>query len=86
MIYARAALIGCGMVGGSLMAALRAAGKIRRIVGFDVEPYHAASAQAAGIIDEVAVDAAAAVSGCELVVIAVPVRAIEALFAEIAHS
>jgi prephenate dehydrogenase len=84
MKFARAALVGCGMVGGSLMAALRAAGAVERVVGFDRDPRHAQAARARGIVDEVAADAAAAARGCELVVLAVPVRATAEVCAAIA--
>jgi prephenate dehydrogenase len=70
-----AALVGCGMVGGSLMAALRAAGAVERVVGYDRDAAHAEAARARGLVDQVAGDAAAAVRGAELVVLAVPVRA-----------
>ncbi len=75
MIFPRAALIGCGMVGGSLMAALRAAGAVERVVGYDRERAHGEAARARGLVDEVAADAAAAARGAALVVVAVPVRA-----------
>ena len=42
-----AALVGCGMVGGSLMAALRACGAVERVVGYDRDAANAAMAQAA---------------------------------------
>ncbi|MCU1283421.1 MAG: tyrA, partial [bacterium] len=84
MTFGRAALVGCGMVGGSLMAALRAAGAVGRVVGFDRDAAHAATAKARGLVDELAADAAAAVRGCELVVLAVPVRATAELCAAIA--
>jgi prephenate dehydrogenase len=80
----RAALIGCGMVGGSLMAALRAAGAIGHTVGHDRDAGHAERARALGLIDEVVGDAAAAVDGVELVVLAVPVRATAEVCAAIA--
>ena len=84
MTFARAALVGCGMVGGSLMAALRAAGTVERVVGFDRDAAHAEAARARGIVDEVAGDAAAAARGASLVVLAVPVRASRELFDAIA--
>jgi prephenate dehydrogenase len=84
MTFARAALVGCGMVGGSLMAALRAAGVVDRVVGFDRDRAHAEAASARGFVDEVARDAAAAVRGAALVVIAVPVRATVEVCAAIA--
>jgi len=79
-----AALIGCGMVGGSLMAALRAVGAVERVVGYDRDAGNAAAARAHGHIDEVAADAAAAARGAELVVLAVPVRATAEVLAAIA--
>lgn len=79
-----AALIGCGMVGGSLMAALRAAGAVERVVGYDRNGDHAAAAKLRGIVDDVAGDAAAAARGAELVVLAVPVRAAAEVLAAIA--
>lgn len=84
MMFARAALIGCGMVGGSLAAALRAAGAVGRVVGFDRVAAHAARAQARGIVDETAADARAAVDGADLVVLAVPVGAVAGVLGEIA--
>ncbi|MDB4969613.1 MAG: Prephenate dehydrogenase [Myxococcales bacterium] len=71
----RAALIGCGMVGGSLVAALRAAGVVDRVHGYDRDAEHARRALTLGLVDEVAADAAAAVREADLVVLAVPVRA-----------
>lgn len=84
MKLGRAALVGCGLVGGSLMAALRAAGAVDRVVGFDRERAHAETARGRGIVDEVAADAAAAARGAELVVLAVPVRATAEVCAAIA--
>jgi prephenate dehydrogenase len=69
------ALLGCGMVGGSWMAALRKAGAVGRVVGYDRLASHAKRARSLGLVDEVAVDAPSAVDGAELVVLAVPVRA-----------
>ncbi len=84
MTFARAALVGCGMVGGSLMAALRAAGVVERVVGFDRLSGNAEAARARGLIDDVATDAAAAARGAALVVLAVPVRATAEVCAAIA--
>jgi prephenate dehydrogenase len=86
MIFARAALIGCGMIGGSLMAALRAAGAVERVVGFDRDPAHCGRAQAHGLVDEVAADARAAVLGADLVVLAAPVGATAEILETIAPS
>ena len=79
MSYARAALIGTGMIGGSLFAALRQAGAVTRAVGFDASPEAAARALARGIVDELAPDLASAARGADLIVLAVPVRATESV-------
>lgn len=84
MTFGRAALLGCGMVGGSLMAALRTAGAVERVIGFDRDPAHGRAAQRRGFVDETAADAAGAARGCELVVLAVPVGATAELCAAIA--
>jgi len=84
MSFGRAALIGCGLVGGSLMAALREAGAVERVVGFDRERAHGEAARARGLVDELGTDAAAAARGAELVVLAVPVRATADVCAAIA--
>ncbi|HXU71608.1 MAG TPA: prephenate dehydrogenase/arogenate dehydrogenase family protein [Polyangia bacterium] len=84
MTFARAALVGCGMVGGSLMAALRAAAVVERVVGFDRAAAHAEAARSRGLVDEVAPDAASAARGAQLVVLAVPVGATAEVCAAIA--
>lgn len=71
------ALIGTGMIGGSLALALKLkrAGAATRVVGFDARPEAAARARTLGIVDETAATAAEAVRGAEVVVLAVPVGA-----------
>jgi prephenate dehydrogenase len=78
------ALLGTGYMGGSVALALRAAGRVQRIRGFDIAPGHAESAVARGIIDEIAASAVAAVEGADVVLVGVPVRSIAALVVEIA--
>jgi prephenate dehydrogenase len=83
-LFRRAALIGCGMVGGSLMAALRQAGAVGYVVGHDRRREHAERAQARGLIDEVSDEAIWAADGADLVVLAVPVGAVAEICAAIA--
>jgi prephenate dehydrogenase len=64
----RTAVLGLGLIGGSLMHAGRHAG--REMVGFDVDRSAAAAASASGF--PVAPSDAAAVHGAELVVLAMP--------------
>jgi prephenate dehydrogenase len=78
------ALIGVGLIGGSLAAALRAAGEVDDIVGFDRDTAAAQRGVEAGILDRAARSPAEAVQGADLVVVAVPVGAMREAFAAIA--
>jgi prephenate dehydrogenase len=75
-MLAHLALIGTGHIGGSLLLALRAQGRVDRAVGYDRDASVARRALALGIIDEIAGDAAEAAEGAALVVLATPVAAI----------
>ncbi len=72
-MFARVAILGSGLIGGSFALALRRAGLAHEIVAFDRDPAAAARARELGIVDAVAQDASHAVTGCDLVVIAAPV-------------
>jgi prephenate dehydrogenase len=65
------ALIGTGLIGGSIGLALRREGVAVR--GFDHDPARAKAAEALGAVDALAADVADAVAGADLVVVAVPV-------------
>lgn len=68
------AVVGLGAIGGSLAWQARRAG-IRRVVGYSVKPADGVQALKADAITELADSAARAVSGAELVVLAVPPKA-----------
>jgi prephenate dehydrogenase len=68
-------VIGLGLIGGSLARALRAAGAVGSIAGFDTDADQVRQARDLGVIDFGAADAAQAVQGADLVLIAVPVLA-----------
>src|SRR3954468_10850438 len=78
-------VIGCGLMGGSFALALKRAGLVRRVVGYSKSPSTTESARRLGIIDTVAESALLAVSGSDIVLIAVPVSATEATFKAIRH-
>ena len=78
------ALIGVGLIGGSFARAVRAAGRLRHIVGFDTQPEAMRRALELGVIDEIATSAASAVEGADLVMIATPVGSTEAVLRAIA--
>lgn len=79
----RLALIGVGLIGGSFARAVRAAGKVNYIVGFDTEPEALRRAVELGVIDEQTATAAHAVVDAELVMVATPVGSIRQTFREI---
>jgi prephenate dehydrogenase len=70
------AVIGVGLIGGSLALALKRAGAVASVVGFDRDHAALERAAALGVIDTTAGSASEAAKGADLVVVAVPVRAI----------
>lgn len=80
----RLALLGAGLLGGSVAAAFRAARVVDEVVAFDVDAQALAAGIARGIVDRAAADAAAAVEGADAVLLAVPVGAMAAVLRAIA--
>jgi len=78
----RVALLGTGLIGGSLAAGLKRHGLCDRVVGYSAGD--AARALELGLVDEVATSPEAAVAGCDTVVLAAPVSANCELLARIA--
>jgi len=78
-------VIGCGLMGGSFALALKRAGLVKRVVGFSKSPSTTELARQLGVIDVAAESALLAVSGSDLVLIAVPVAATETTFKNIRH-
>jgi len=70
------AVVGVGLIGGSFALALRKAGAVSRIVGVDRDRQALERAAALGVIDTAADSASEAASRADLVLVAVPVRAI----------
>ena len=73
MPFERAAIVGVGLIGGSLALAARAAGQIGEIVGIGRSEANLAVARERGIVDRVVRDPAE-LGPIDLVVLAVPVR------------
>lgn len=69
----RIAVVGLGLIGGSIARALRAADPAIHITGFDPDPEQRADAVALGVVDVAAASAEDAVQSVELVILAVPV-------------
>ena len=78
-------LIGCGLMGGSFAIAVKRAGLVKRVVGYSKSPSTTERARQMGVIDVEAPSALLAVSGADLVLLAVPVSATEATFKAIRH-
>ena len=71
----RLAVIGVGLIGGSLALALKRGGWVEEVVGSGRTRANLEVARERGIIDTIAPDAAAAVSGADVVVIGVTLAA-----------
>jgi len=78
------AVVGVGLIGGSLALALRRAGMATRIVGFDRDRAALEAAASLGAIDTAAESVSEAVQGADLVVIAVPVRSVGPVLHDVA--
>lgn len=84
-MFEQLALIGCGLMGGSFALALRRAGLVKRVVGYSKSPSTTERARQLGVIDVEAPSALLAVSGADIVLLAVPVAATESTFKAIRH-
>ncbi|MCB4366089.1 prephenate dehydrogenase/arogenate dehydrogenase family protein [Hydrogenophaga taeniospiralis] len=84
-MFEQLGLIGCGLMGGSFALALKKAGLVKRVVGYSKSPSTTERARQMGVIDVEAPSALLAVSGADLVLLAVPVSATETTFKAIRH-
>jgi prephenate dehydrogenase len=84
-MFEQLGLIGCGLMGSSFALALKKAGLVKRVVGYSKSPSTTERARQMGIIDVEAPSALQAVSGADLVLLAVPVAATEPTFKAIRH-
>ncbi len=79
----RVAILGLGLIGGSLGMALRQAG-FARVVGWSHRPSTCQAALELGAVDKLSSGPAEAVHGADLVVIATPIRALRETLAALA--
>lgn len=84
-MFEQLGLIGCGLMGGSFALALKRAGLVKRVVGYSKSPSTTERARQLGVIDVEAPSALLAVSGADIVLVAVPVSATESTFKAIKH-
>jgi prephenate dehydrogenase len=78
-------VIGCGLMGGSFALALKRAGLVKRVIGYSKSPSTTELAKRLGVIDVAAESALLAVSGSDIVLVAVPVAATEVTFNTVRH-
>ncbi len=81
--YNRAALIGTGLIGGSIGITLRERRLVREVAGYDRDPASLQEALRKGAVDLTATAPADAVRGADLVILAVPVSCTFALLQEL---
>ena len=79
----RLCIVGTGLIGGSLARDLRRLGEVGEIVGSSRRAANLERAVALGVIDRFDVDAARAVVGADMVVVAVPLGAVRTVFERI---
>ena len=84
VIYDKVALIGLGLIASSMCHAIRRGGLARQISGYARSPESRAIAREIGLCDVVTDTAAEAVTDADLVVLCVPVGAMESVAREIA--
>ena len=84
-MFEQLGLIGCGLMGSSFALALKRAGLVKRIVGYSKSPSTTERARQMGVIDLEAPSALLAISGADIVLLAIPVSATEATFKAIQH-
>jgi prephenate dehydrogenase len=84
-MFNRVAIIGLGLIGGSMGLALRQAKAARQVIGYDVGKGVSEHAQKVGAIDEARPTLHDAVLGADLVIIATPVGAVRSLLQQIAR-
>ena len=82
----RLVVIGVGLIGGSVAAALRRAGKVRRIVGVGRGRANIERALELRVIDEAIEDISTAARGADIILLAVPVQQNDRVLAKLAGS
>jgi prephenate dehydrogenase len=84
-MFKQLGLVGCGLMGGSFALAMKQAGLVERVIGYSKSPSTTERARQMGVIDQAAESALLAVSGSDIVLIAVPVAATDITFRAIRH-
>ncbi|HXH64338.1 MAG TPA: prephenate dehydrogenase/arogenate dehydrogenase family protein, partial [Mariprofundaceae bacterium] len=69
------AIIGVGLIGGSVARSLRAAGHVGRITGIGRDARHLEKGRELGVVDDCTTDIAAGVAGADAVLVSAPMGA-----------
>ena len=77
-------IFGVGLMGGSLALALKKAGYCQQVVGCSRRAEHLQRAVDLGVIDRYTLDPVEAVKGADMILIAVPMGAMQTVFTQIA--
>jgi len=83
--FARVAIVGLGLIGSSIARGVRAAMPTVRLTGYDADLDVRATAERIELVDDVADTPGAAVIDADLVIFCIPVGAMGAAAAELAH-
>ncbi len=84
-IFGSVVIAGVGLIGGSIALGLRERFLAKEIIGFDAEPEVLSEALGMGVIDRAELEIGTWLTQADLVVLAVPVRALPALAFELAR-
>lgn len=84
VLISRLCVIGVGLIGGSLARALRHANAVNEVIGCGRDSAHLQKAQELGVIDHYVTDPAEAVKGADMVVLAIPLGAMQGIMERIA--
>ena len=80
---ARLVVVGLGLIGGSFAKGLRDSGCCAEVVGVDLDPESCRSAVELGVVDRCESDLAVACAGASLILLAVPILAMEKLLLQL---
>jgi prephenate dehydrogenase len=83
-VIQRLAVLGVGLIGGSVARALKRAGKVGHVVGYGRNRANLDTALSLGVIDEIAASPEQAVEGADCVLLAMPVGSMAETFSRIA--
>lgn len=81
--FNRVAIIGLGLIGGSIAAGMRQKGLARSLVAWDANELSLSTGRDLGIIDDTADSIASATSDADLIILCVPVKAMKAVLQQI---